>query len=95
MKLSAHFIANWRDRVGGDPTELLVREVIKRSVRLQGAKAFDLADGNMYKRLALFWQPDLELVLFVDTIDQVAVSVLSRRNYEEKFEGKKEKIWEH
>ncbi len=85
MKFSWHFIDNWRQRVGGAPTELLIREIIRRSVRVQSCKSFRLKNGEEYRRLALYWHPDMDVIISIDHIDQKAVSVLSRKLYEEKL----------
>jgi hypothetical protein len=87
MKLSLHFIENWKQRVGGVPSELLIREIMRRSVKIQGGKAFRLENGDIYKRLALYWHPEMDVVLFIDSIDRVAVSVLSIENYRAKCEA--------
>jgi len=81
MQLSKHFCDNWRIRVGGEPLEPTVKAIIEESVPLQDCRVFQLEDGRPYKRLALYWHPDWDLVISVDTCRNVAVSVLSRQNW--------------
>ena len=81
MQLSKHFCDNWRRRVGGEPLEDTVRAIIHNSIRLQECRVFLLDTGRPYKRLALYWHPELDLVISVDTCREVAVSVLSRQNW--------------
>lgn len=81
MKLTKHFCENWQRRVGGWPTVSTVTAIIKNSVCLQNCQVYLLATGMPYKRLALHWHPELDLVISVDTCRDVAVSVLSRQNW--------------
>jgi hypothetical protein len=80
VKLSKHFVENWERRVGGMPTPALVNEIIRRSVFVQRGKELRTKKGEPFRMLAIYWHPDLDIVLRIDTADNVAVSVLSREN---------------
>ena len=76
--LSKHFCENWERRVGGMPTIEAVRQVMDESVKVQHCK--DLVDqvGRACRQLAVYWHPDLHIIITVDHISETAVSVLSR-----------------
>jgi hypothetical protein len=82
MRLSEHFVENWKLRVGTVPTEPLVTRILEDSVMVQ--KCFDVPQGNGVRRrmLAIYWHPVLDLILKIDEIRQVAVTVLSKQNHE-------------
>jgi len=77
MLLTKHFVENWEKRVGNTPTVKCVKNIIHNSVRIQPFKEFTLVDGAKYKRLGIYWQPDLDIVISVDHLRGCAVSVLT------------------
>ncbi len=85
MKLTAHFHENWSKRVEGPvPEPDRIEEMIAESVIVQRFKAFTLRNGFYYKRLAIYWNPELGIVLKIDEGLGNAVSVMSAKCLEEK-----------
>jgi hypothetical protein len=80
MHLSRHFINNWIDRVGFQPTETAIVDIIRESVRVQKGQKLLKIDGSPFNTLTIYWHPDLKLILLVDRYSNTAVSVLSREN---------------
>ncbi len=82
MKLSKHFIENWKTRVGREPNAFFVRRIIRESVRAQhGHDVCDIKSGRMlFRVLAIYWHPGLDLIIKVDQTEGVAVTVLSGKN---------------
>lgn len=64
--------------MGGQPTIEGVRKLIDEAVKVQHCK--DLIDraGMTCRQLAVYWHPDLSVIITVDHISETAVSVLSR-----------------
>ena len=88
MKLSRHFIENWEKRVGWDrPTPQGVADLMRQSIKVQPGRRFLLKGGGTYVQLAIYWHPGLHIVLQIDTVHNVAVSLLTRHNYFEKKSG--------
>lgn len=81
MQLSQHFIDNWYRRVGSWPTPELILDVVRRSVRVQPTKNLRDHDGSHFRMLSIYWHPDLDVVLKIDEYRDVAVTVLSRENF--------------
>lgn len=81
MHLTDHFIENWQIRVGNLPTRPMVREIIRQSVPVN--PCIDLYDqsGRPYRVYAIYWHPDLDLIIKVDKVAWRAITVLSRDNY--------------
>lgn len=80
MELSRHFIENWKKRVGGVPTVAKVSEMIKTGIRVQGCVDYPLKNGRVYRRLAIYWCPDENIILKVDNFAGRAVSLLTLNN---------------
>lgn len=80
MLLSQHFIKNWYERVGGRPTELMIRNIIQASVRVHKGMKLKQLDGTPFNTLSVYWHPDMKLVIQVDRFNDTAVSVLSQVN---------------
>ncbi|KQC11106.1 MAG: hypothetical protein APR55_08160 [Methanolinea sp. SDB] len=81
MKLSKHFIDNWRKRVSDEiPTVDDVREIIRGAVRVQRGKELLFPDGSPFRQLAIWWSPSADLIIKVDTKHNTVVSVLGRIN---------------
>lgn len=85
LTFTHHFIDNWRERVGGEPLPGTVRHIIQTSVRIQKS-VYVRKDGDPWRVLAIYWHPDLDLVIKLDPIDNVAVTVMSRACW--RYDGK-------
>lgn len=84
MRLTGHFIDNWRERVGHAPTEEEIQAIIRESLVVQRFSSFRLLCGGKYRRLALYWHPARNVIVSYDAESDTAVSVLSRKMWEEK-----------
>jgi len=79
LRLSKHFIENWRKRVGTEPETSNVNDIISQSVRVQkGKKASTRFD--FIKTLTIYWHADLSLVITVDHFTNTVVSIYSQAN---------------
>lgn len=78
LKLTKHFEENWVARVGSLPTPAEVDRIIQESVRIQGSRLLRKADGSTFRVLAIYWHPDMDLVIKYDPSDRCAVTVMSR-----------------
>lgn len=79
VKLSKHFCDRWAERVGNMPTPQAVDSIIEDSVRIQRGDGFRGVRKAGSKPLSIFWNTELDLVIYVDPQRQVAVSVLSKK----------------
>ncbi|MBI9093161.1 MAG: hypothetical protein JEZ12_28450 [Desulfobacterium sp.] len=79
VKLSKHFCERWEKRVGNLPTPQAVNSIIEDSVRIQRGDVFREVCKAGSRPLSIFWNTDLDLVIYVDPKRQVAVSVLSKK----------------
>ncbi len=77
MFLTRHFIENWEKRVGNVPTRQCVNNIMHNAVRVQSFQQFILKDGTKYKRLGIYWHPELDIIISVDQLLGCAVSVLT------------------
>lgn len=77
MELSRHFIENWRSRVGGHPTEDVIRRILCESVRVQKGRDVYQANGNIFRVPAIYWHPDKRLFIKIDARNNVAITVLT------------------
>jgi len=80
LKLSKHFCSNWEKRVGKQPTQTEILEFMRHSVKVQPCRDLREQKGGRFRMLAIYWHPDLDLVIKFDSINNVAVTVLSRDN---------------
>ena len=79
LKLSQHFVKNWRTRVGTDPVASNVNDIIQQSVRVQkGKKA--TTRFSFIKTLTIYWHADLDLIITVDHFTNTVVSIYSKSN---------------
>ena len=79
LRLSKHFVENWRKRVGNSPTAKGVDDIIRQSVRVQkGKKA--ITRFSFIKTLTIYWHADLNLIITVDHFTRTVVSVYSKNN---------------
>jgi len=82
MRLSKHFIDNWRKRVGPIPDSKEVDDIIRQAVRVQkGKKA--VTRFSFIKTLSIYWHVDLDLIITVDHFTRTIVSVYSKKNMPE------------
>jgi hypothetical protein len=81
MCLSQHFCENWEERVGNWPTEKMVLSIIKQSVRVQCGRELKDLDDTPFRMLAIYWHPDLDIVVKIDRVKNTAVTVLTRENF--------------
>lgn len=84
LKLSKHFIDNWRERVAADePSPEKVHDIIRKSVRvLKGRKA--VTRFTYIKTLTVYCHFDLNITITVDHFTQTVVSVYSPVNMPER-----------
>ena len=82
LKLSKHFVDNWRERVSSTaPSPEKVDDIIKSSVRvLKGRKAI----GTYIKTLTVYCHFGLNITITVDHFTQTVVSVYSPVNMPER-----------
>ncbi|MCK5100391.1 MAG: hypothetical protein KAR45_19940 [Desulfobacteraceae bacterium] len=86
IRLSKHFVENWRIRVGNEPSVDAVNAIIVASIPVQKGKRF--MNG---KTLSYYWHPELNLILLIDHFNNTAVSVLSEANKPKKTRQKSRK----
>lgn len=77
MRLTNHFVDNWKLRVsnGVEPAVEAVMGVMSGAIKIQNGRVFSLANGEKYKTLSLYWNPDLKIVVHVDPETGCAVTV--------------------
>ena len=75
IKLTKHFVENWRERVGDEPTSGIVSKIMNDGVRIQEGRVF-----GKRKTLSYYWHPGMNLVISIDRFQNTAVSVLSEAN---------------
>ncbi len=73
--LTKNFVDKWQERVGNWPTPEAVRAYLSQSVKVQQCQNLMRLDGSPFRMLAIFWHPELDLVIKVDTDEHVAVTV--------------------
>ncbi|SDU27182.1 hypothetical protein [Desulfobacula phenolica] len=76
LRLSWHFINNWRDRVGNEPTVGAVKAIIRESIIIQKGRQIK----EDYRSLTRYCHFGLNLIISIDHISGTAVSVLSDVN---------------
>ena len=84
LKLSKHFIDNWRDRVSSDtPSSEKVNDIIKSSVRVQKGRE-GKSRFSYIKTLTVYCHFGLNITITVDHFTQTVVSVYSPVNMPER-----------
>ena len=78
MFLSKHFCENWASRVGGTPTPEMVDQIIAGSVWVQRQARVRCSDGTVHSTLAIYWHPELNVIIKTDPSTNVAVTVLGK-----------------
>ncbi|MDY6789703.1 MAG: hypothetical protein SWH54_00360 [Thermodesulfobacteriota bacterium] len=81
LRLSQHFCENWKKRVGIYPTIEAVHKILKEGVRIQMGRELKHPDGTPFRMLAIYWHPDLDIVVKIDRVKNMAVTVLTRENF--------------
>lgn len=81
LTLTKHFIDRWMERVGNWPTVEAVSHFLAQSVKVQGCLDLMHPDGTPFRMLAIYWHPELDLLIKMDTTCNAAVTVLSRDNW--------------
>lgn len=81
MSLSKHFCENWEKRVGNWPTVKMVCSIIKQSVRVQVGRELKDLDDTPFRMLAIYWHPELDIIVKIDRVKNMAVTVLTRENF--------------
>jgi len=84
IRLSEHFCDNWLERVGNWPNRRLIKRILKESVPIHPCRNLYDENGNPYRIFAIYWHPDMDVVIKVDEFENRAVTVLSRENYEQR-----------
>ncbi|NDY74465.1 hypothetical protein DO021_21510 [Desulfobacter hydrogenophilus] len=85
LTLSKHFKDRWMERVGNWPTLDAVAHYIKNSVPVQTGQDLVRKNGEPFRMLAIYWHPDLDVLIKVDIHNRTAVTVLSRENWTARF----------
>ena len=80
VRLTRHFVENWKARVGGEPTLSQVRQILQESVKVQGTRNLFAAHGQPFRMLAIYCHFERNLLIKVDEIQGTAVTVLSINN---------------
>lgn len=78
LSFTNHFEENWVKRVGNHPTPETVREILRQSARVQKSIDVRLPGGKPYRVLAIYWHPELDIIIKLDPVDNCAVTVMSR-----------------
>lgn len=82
LRMSEHFCGNWLRRVGNWPTPDMLRKVLREAVKVQHCRDLLEKDGTTpFRMLAVYWHPELNVVVTVDHIAGKVVSVLSEANF--------------
>ena len=89
--LSEHFKENWRARVGNEAHPQVVERIMRDGVIVQYPRQVRTPEGVPFVVLAIYWDPELDIVVKVDPYqEQVrAVSVLvgNGKNYRNRGYG--------
>ncbi|MEW6670198.1 MAG: hypothetical protein AB1427_00760 [Thermodesulfobacteriota bacterium] len=81
LSLTRHFEQRWLERVGNWPTPEAINHYLAHSVQVQWCEDFVRPDGTPFRMLAIYWHPELDIVMKIDQVERVAVTVLSRENW--------------
>lgn len=84
LRLTRHFVENYRDRVGGDPDTQEINKTIRQAVRIQKAKDGYTRDGY-FKILALYWHVPKAWVISVDPFKKKVVTIVTGANMPKEF----------
>ena len=78
LKLSKHFVENWRKRVGYVPCQAQILEFINQAIRLQKGRRMIGRYGDWINTLTIYWHTEHNLVITVDHYTDTVVSVYSK-----------------
>ena len=67
--------------MGNWPTVKMVLSIIKQSVRVQVGRELKDLDGTPFRMLAIYWHPELDIIVKIDRVKNMAVTVLTRENF--------------
>lgn len=81
LTLTRHFEKRWLAQVGNWPTVEAITHYLAHSVQVQWCEDFIRLDGTPFRMLAIYWHPELDIVMKIDQIERVAVTVLSRDDW--------------
>lgn len=87
IKLTLNFCDNWQYRVGNWPTAEMVQAILDQSVTIHPSMQLYQKDGSEYRVFAIYWHPELDLVIKTDETeanDKRALYVYSKDNYIER-----------
>ena len=85
LKLTKHFVRNWRKRVGGEPDQVVVNDIIRKSVRQNRCRHVYSHWGDEETVLAVYCHYPLQISFLVDHYRNNAVSVSSWKNMPENY----------
>ena len=93
LRLTAHFREQWKKRGNGPvPSPKEVEKMIKGSISLQKDRDVYTPRGRKFKVLALYWNPEKDVVFKVDERRNTVVTVISKEtNHESTKMGKHER----
>ena len=77
-ELTKHFVQRWQERVGGVPNLMMVKAIMDESAPILNCIEFRDRCGFRRCQPAIYWHPDLQLVLKIDHVSGAAISVMSR-----------------
>ena len=80
VRLTQHFVDNWKARVGGEPTLAMVQQVIDESVKVQPTRNLFASRGYPYRVLAIYCNFERKLLIKVDEVNGNAVTVMGVDN---------------
>ena len=77
IRLSRHFVNNWKMRVGGDPDPAEITRMLADSIRVQPCRNLQRLNGELYRQLAIYWIPERDIIIKVDDFYGTAVTVMT------------------
>jgi hypothetical protein len=81
VKLTQHFIDNWRKRIGGEPSPALVKKILAEAVCIQTGTLFlSLQGKEVVNTLSIYWHREQNLIIKIDNYQDRAVSILNGKN---------------
>jgi hypothetical protein len=75
--LSKHFEERWRERMDGEPSPETVERIMREGVVVQRPGSFVKGDGSIVRKLGIYWDTALGVIVKVDELKGMAVTVLS------------------
>ena len=85
VTLTRHFEQRWMERVGNWPTPDAIAHYISQSVKIQTHQTLILEDGLPHQVPAIYWHPELNIVMLVDeSVTMRLVTLLTENNRKKK-----------